>query len=103
MLQHNDLERSLRGTGNYYLAAHSLHYRVDPYFWGGLTSPQKRKKVEEFVKNKRLHKNIVTSSDDQLMILCSPTGGRKPGEPKRKKAKKNVHSIDAVSEYNIDD
>ena len=88
LLQEQDVERALIGTGNYYLAPHASHYRVDPYFWGGLTSPQKRKKMEEFVKNKRRARNMVTSSDERLMVLSSPTGGRKPGEPRRKKAKK---------------
>ena len=86
-IQEQDIERALRGTGNYYLAPNAAHYRVDPYFWGGLTSQQKRKRVEEFTKNKRRVKNMVTSSDGRLMVLSSPTGGRKPGEPKRKRAK----------------
>ena len=87
-IQESDIERSLRGTGNYYLAPHMMHYRMDPYFWGGLTSPQKRKRVDEFIKNRRRQKNMVVSSDERLMILCSATGGRKPGEPRRKKPRK---------------
>ena len=86
-IQEQDIERALRGTGNYYLAPNAAHYRVDPYFWRGLTSQQKRKRVEEFTENKRRVKNMVTSSDGRLMVLSSPTGGRKPGEPKRKRAK----------------
>ena len=88
LMQEHDVERALRGTGNYYLTAQARHYRIDPYFWGGLTSPQKRKRVDEFIKNKRRMKNMVTSSDERLQVLSSPSGGRKPGEPKQKKPKK---------------
>ena len=88
--QQQDLIRAMSGAGNWYLPRKNAHYFTDSYVWESLPSPQKRKRVEDFIKNKRRLKTMVWSSDENVAVNCSPRAGRKPGERKGKHFPKTI-------------
>ena len=51
--QEQDLIRAMHSTGNWYLPRESSLYLTDPYVLESLPSPQQRKRVDDFIKNKK--------------------------------------------------
>ena len=86
--QEKDIERALLGMGNFKLSPNMLQYRVATTDWAVMNDAAKQRKFWDFVCDRKAAKNIVSSSDGKLNVLKTPSGGKKPGQRKRKKAER---------------
>ena len=65
--QESDVESYTR-HGKFYLAPGMKHYAVEPHVWASLHPGQKRKRFEEFTRNKRGLKNSHVKQPEIMRI-----------------------------------
>ena len=88
--QEREVEKAMHRVGKYELTRDMRHYKVSSYQYNDLKQAQRARKLAEFIRNKRRKSFSLMSSDMRLDVNTSAAQGRKPGEPKQKKAQKAV-------------
>lgn len=90
--QYKDIERSLIGRGNYVLAKNYSHYYIKPELWCSKSKEERKKFFLNFLKDrkKKVTGKYVKSTDGQLTVPTTSTGGKKPGQKKRKRSERTI-------------
>lgn len=88
--QETDIARSLIGTGEFKLAPSHQCYGVPWKRWCSMDAAERRKKIWNFIQDKRPRstKNISCSTNGELVVPTTPSGGKKPCQRKRKRTER---------------
>ena len=91
-LQIKELQRSLRGDGNFMLTGPFLKHKVTYEAWVGYTDDRRTEVFKKFLSDtgNRQPPATITSSDGALAVLNTTKVARKPGQRKRPRAMKTT-------------
>jgi len=82
--QFKEIMRAIPGIGNYKIEPLFKKYRTDYHAWVEMSQEDRRMLYMKFTKAKGLNLKSVTSTDGKLTVPTTPSGGKKPGQRKRK-------------------
>ncbi|OWF48803.1 hypothetical protein KP79_PYT25839 [Mizuhopecten yessoensis] len=78
-LQYSDVRRSLHGTVDYELAAHAQHFKLSTVVWRKLSTFDKARKVDKFLKYVWKKTAFLTSTNGMLTIPKTTAIAKKTG------------------------
>ena len=88
--QYVDIQRALYGRGNYVLFEQYKHHFVDPAVWEIKNEQEQNQLFLNFLRDSRSGlKGKYVHSTDGARFVPTPSGGKKPGQRKRRQAERS--------------
>ena len=89
--QYRELERCLFGVGEFQLCQEFRHFSMPVTTWSQSTYNKRQRHFSRFLRTiKPIKAKVVASSDGTRHVLAPVSGGKKPGQTKRKRTAKTT-------------